>query len=242
MAPCIAVIPARFQSSRFPGKPLALVAGQPMLEHVWRSCQRSGAFTRVVIATDDQRIANAARHFGAEAMITSAACTSGTDRVAEVAAQITGADVWIAVQGDEPTLRPQALAELARAFDDPSVQMATLIRPLQSEERHNPNVVKVVLAANADALYFSRAEIPFGREQVGPIARYAHVGIYGFRRQTLERLSELPPSVLEQVEKLEQLRALEHGIPIRCIFTPFPTAAVDVPEDIPRAEALIRGE
>src|SRR6266851_2897432 len=225
MAPCIAVIPARFQSSRFPGKPLALVAGQPMLEHVWRSCQRSGAFTRVVIATDDQRIANAARHFGAEAMITSAACTSGTDRVAEVAAQITGADVWIAVQGDEP-----------------SVQMATLIRPLQSEERHNPNVVKVVLAADADALYFSRAEIPFGREQVGPIARYAHVGIYGFRRQTLERLSALPPSVLEQVEKLEQLRALEHGIPIRCIFTPFPTAAVDVPEDIPRAEALIRGE
>src|SRR6266851_1092295 len=225
MAPCIAVIPARFQSSRFPGKPLALVAGQPMLEHVWRSCQRSGAFTRVVIATDDQRIANAARHFGAEAMITSAACTSGTDRVAEVAAQITGADVWIAVQGDEP-----------------SVHMATLIRPLQSEERHNPNVVKVVLAADADALYFSRAEIPFGREQVGPIARYAHVGIYGFRRRTLERLSALPPSVLEQVEKLEQLRALEHGIPIRCIFTPFPTAAVDVPEDIPRAEALIRGE
>ena len=174
--------------------------------------------------------------------MTSAACASGTDRVAEVAAQITGADVWIAVQGDEPTLRPQALAELSRAFDDQAVQMATLIRPLQPEERHNPNVVKVVLAANADALYFSRTEIPFGREQAGPVARYAHVGIYGFRRQTLERFSALPPSALEQVEKLEQLRALEHGIPIRCIFTPFPTAAVDVPEDIPRAEALIREE
>jgi 3-deoxy-manno-octulosonate cytidylyltransferase (CMP-KDO synthetase) len=242
MEPCIAVIPVRYRSSRFPGKPLALVAGQPMLEHVWRRCQRSGAFTRVVIATDDQRIANAARQFGAEAMMTSAACASGTDRVAEVAAQIAGTDVWIAVQGDEPTLRPQALAELAGAFGDPGVQMATLIRPLQPEERQNPNVVKVVLGANADALYFSRAEIPFGRDQVGPVARYAHVGIYGFRRPTLERLSALPPSVLEQVEKLEQLRALEHGIPVRCIFTPFPTAAVDVPEDIPRAEALIRAE
>lgn len=242
MAACIAVIPARYQSSRFPGKPLALIAGRPMLEHVWRRCQQSGAFTRVVIATDDQRIANAARRFGAEAMMTSAACVTGTDRVAEVAAQITGAEVLIAVQGDEPTLRPQALAELARVFEDPGVQMATLIRPLQPEEHQNPNVVKVALAANADALYFSRAEIPFGRAPVGPIARYAHVGIYGFRRQTLEKLSALPPSVLEQVEKLEQLRALEHGVPIRCIFTPFPTAAVDVPEDIPRAEALIRAE
>jgi 3-deoxy-manno-octulosonate cytidylyltransferase (CMP-KDO synthetase) len=242
MASCVAIIPARYQSSRFPGKPLALVAGQPMLEHVWGRCQRSGAFKRVVIATDDVRIANAARQFGAETIMTSAACATGTDRVAEAVTQISEAEVVLAVQGDEPTLRPQALAQLASAFDEPSVQMATLIRPLQSEERDNPNVVKVVVAANGSALYFSRAEIPFGREEGAPVARYAHVGIYGFRRRTLERLFALPPSTLEQVEKLEQLRALEHGIPIRCIFTPFPTAAVDVPGDIPRAEALIRAE
>jgi len=236
----VAVIPARYQSSRFPGKPLALIAGRPMLEHVWRACLRSGAFEKTVIATDDHRIAGAARGFGAEAVMTSATCSSGTDRVAEAMAALPAAEVIVAVQGDEPTLRPEVLAQLAAAFDDTQVQMATLIRPLEPQERANPNVVKVARAQNGDALYFSRADIPFGRQESPSLTRYAHIGIYGFRRRILEKLSSLPPSPLEQAESLEQLRALEHGIAIRCLVTPFATASVDVAEDIARAEALIR--
>ena len=240
MGPCVAIIPARYQSSRFPGKALALIAGRPMLEHVWSACRRSGAFDKTLIATDDDRIAQTARGFGAEVVMTSPTCFSGTDRVAEVAAGLAGAEVVIAVQGDEPTLRPEVLAQLAGAFDDPQVQMATLIRPLQPEERANPNVVKVVRAQNGDALYFSRADIPFGGQKSLSLTRYAHIGIYGFRRPILEKLSSLPPSALEQAEGLEQLRALENGIAIRCAVTPFATASVDVPEDIARAEAVIR--
>jgi len=240
MGPCVAIIPARYQSSRFPGKPLALVAGRSMLEHVWSACRRSGAFERTLIATDDDRIAQAARGFGAEVVMTSSTCSSGTDRVAEVAAGLPGLEVVIAVQGDEPTLRPEVLAQLATAFDNRQVQMATVIRPLQPHERANPNVVKVVRAQNGDALYFSRADIPFGLHESPSLTRFAHIGIYGFRRRILEKLSSLPPSALEQAESLEQLRALEHGIAIRCVITPFATASVDVPEDIARAEALIR--
>ncbi|HME91430.1 MAG TPA: 3-deoxy-manno-octulosonate cytidylyltransferase, partial [Myxococcaceae bacterium] len=204
----VAVIPARYRSSRFPGKPLALIAGRPMLEHVWSACRRSGAFQRTLIATDDERIAQAARGFGAEVVMTSANCSSGTDRVAEAVAELPGVEVVLAVQGDEPTLQPEVLAQLARAFDDPKVQMATLIRPLQPQERVNLNVVKVVAAQNGDALYFSRADIPFERQPNPSLARYAHIGIYGFRRTILEKLSALPPSPLEQSESLEQLRAL----------------------------------
>lgn len=241
----IAVIPARYASVRFPGKPLALIAGKPMVQHVYERCLESGSFARVFVATDDSRIADAVRGFGGDVAMTSPDCPSGTDRVAEVARAIPHADVLLNVQGDEPLIPPEALRELAAAFDDPDVQMATLVRPLEDAERANPNVVKAVLAQNGDALYFSRADLPFDRDaqQGRPEAaapRYGHLGLYGYRRQTLFKLASLPPTPLELSEKLEQLRALEHGIRIRCRLTSYISIGVDTPEDLVRAEEAFR--
>jgi 3-deoxy-manno-octulosonate cytidylyltransferase (CMP-KDO synthetase) len=233
-----AVIPARYASSRFPGKPLALLRGRPMVQHVYERACASGAFSAVLVATDDPRIAEAVRRFGGPVRFTSAGCASGTDRVAEVARAFPAVSAWVNVQGDEPLVDPAALSALAGALSDPGVELATLVRPLEEEERQNPNVVKAVLALDGHALYFSRAEVPFAREG-GPVPRWAHVGLYGYRRDVLERLSRLPPSPLEQVELLEQLRALEHGIRIRCLPTSFRGVGVDTPADLARAEALL---
>jgi 3-deoxy-manno-octulosonate cytidylyltransferase (CMP-KDO synthetase) len=239
----VAVIPSRYASVRFPGKPLARIGGKPMVEHVHDRCLESDAFSRVVVATDDERISDAVRAFGGEVMMTSPGCQSGTDRVAEVARALPHAPVLVNVQGDEPFIAPEALSQLAALFDDPAVEMATLVRPLRPEERANPNVVKAVLASNNDALYFSRADIPFDRDaQLGlapaHLARYAHLGLYGYRRETLLAISGLPPSPLELAERLEQLRALEAGIGIRCGHTPHASLGVDTPEDLARAEIL----
>lgn len=241
----IAVIPSRYASVRFPGKPLAMIAGKPMVQHVYDRCAESGAFAKIFVATDDERIATAVRSFGGDVAMTSADCPSGTDRVAEVARSIPHADVLVNVQGDEPLIAPEALRELTLAFDDPAVEMATLVRPLDESERANPNVVKAVLAKSGDALYFSRADLPYDRDaqQGGPpaqVARYAHVGIYGYRRATLLTLASLPPAAIELSEKLEQLRALDHGIRIRCRLTRFTSIGVDTPEDLARADARWR--
>lgn len=241
----VAVIPARYASLRFPGKPLALIGGQPMVRHVYERCIESAAFGRVLVATDDERIAQAVRAFGGEVAMTSPACQSGTDRVAEVAHADAAAHVFVNVQGDEPLIAPGALAQLASLFAEPAVEMATLARPLQRHERENPNVVKVVLAANGDALYFSRADIPFDRAaQLGGVPadapRLAHLGLYGYRRETLLGIASLPPSALERSEGLEQLRALEAGVRIRCGLTHYGGIGVDTPEDLARAEALWR--
>lgn len=235
----VAVIPARFASSRFPGKPLALLAGKPMIQHVHQRCMDSGAFSRVIVATDDARIAEAARGFGAEVELTSEHCKSGTDRVAEVAQRIH-AEAYVNVQGDEPLIHPDVLRAVAQAFADVDVEMATLIRPLEDEERSNPNVVKVVLGRSGDALYFSRADIPFEREPNGFPPRYAHLGLYGYRRHVLLALSKMAPSPLEETEKLEQLRALENGYRIRCLTTMHRSVGVDTPADLSRAEALLQ--
>jgi len=234
----LAVIPARFASSRFPGKPLALLRGRPMVQHVHAPNAPVGAFAAVVVATDDARIAEAVRGFGGHVALTSPTCSSGTDRAAEVLARFPGVEVVVNVQGDEPLVDPEALRTLAEAFQDSAVQMATLVRPLEEEERGNPNVVKAVVAGSGDALYFSRAEVPFSRDGK-PAPRWAHVGLYGYRRAVLERLARLPPSPLEQVELLEQLRALEDGIRIRCLPTAFRGVGVDTPADLARAEALL---
>lgn len=242
----LAVIPSRYASVRFPGKPLARIGGKPMVEHVYDRCRESGAFERIVVATDDARIAEAVRAFGGEVAMTSPGCQSGTDRVAEVARSAPGVGVFVNVQGDEPFAAPEALAQLARIFEvDPSVEMATLVRPLEDAERANPSVVKVVLAASGDALYFSRADIPFDRDaQLGlPAARpprLAHLGLYGYRREALLRIAALPPSPLELAERLEQLRALEAGIRIRCGLTRHVSVGVDTPEDLARAEEIWR--
>jgi 3-deoxy-manno-octulosonate cytidylyltransferase (CMP-KDO synthetase) len=237
----LAVIPARWGSTRFPGKPLALLAGRPLVQHVVEAALASRAFERVVVATDDDRIAEAVARFGGQVEHTDPAHRSGTDRVAELVARLGAAtpEVVINVQGDEPLLDPEALRALVGAFGDPGVQMATLVRPLQDRgERLSPHVVKVVLDRRGNALYFSRSDIPSAPEGI-PVARFAHVGLYGYRPATLLRLAGLPPGTLEQAESLEQLRALENGISIRCVHTGHPSIGVDVPADLARAEAAL---
>jgi 3-deoxy-manno-octulosonate cytidylyltransferase (CMP-KDO synthetase) len=236
----IAVIPARFAASRFPGKPLAPIAGKPMIEHVVERCREAKVFSRVVVATDDERIRQVALTFGAEVLMTSPTCASGTDRVAEVAARfgLSGEAVVVNVQGDEPALDPRSLRTLAAAFEEASVEMATLVRPLRDEERSNPNVVKAVLDEQQNALYFSRADLPFARD-ASAVQRWGHVGLYGYRARVLARLATLAPTGLEKTESLEQLRALGHGIRIACRVTTHPTQAVDRPEDVPLAEAAL---
>jgi 3-deoxy-manno-octulosonate cytidylyltransferase (CMP-KDO synthetase) len=238
----LAVIPARWGSTRFPGKPLATLAGRPLIQHVVEAAVRSSAFERVVVATDDERIAEAVARFGGDVERTSAAHRSGTDRVAELAARLPAGspDVVVNVQGDEPLVDPESLRALVNAFGDVEVAMATLVRPLKDAgERRSPHVVKVVTDARGDALYFSRADIPYQRDGARG-AGLAHVGLYGYRRPTLLRLAQLPPGTLEQAESLEQLRALEHGIRIRCVRTEHRSFGVDTPEDLARAEATLR--
>jgi 3-deoxy-manno-octulosonate cytidylyltransferase (CMP-KDO synthetase) len=241
----LAVIPARHASVRFPGKPLALIGGKPMVQHVYERCLESEAFARIVVATDDDRIAAAVRGFGGEVAMTSPGCQSGTDRVAEVARGEGSAHVLVNVQGDEPLISPEALSQLTSLFADAAVEMATLVRPLEPHERADPNVVKVVLAANGDALYFSRADIPFDRPvQLGgapaQVPRRAHLGLYAYRRETLLKIASLPACALELSEGLEQLRALEAGVRIRCGLTHHLASGVDTPADLARAEKLWR--
>lgn len=239
MVDVMAVIPARYASTRFPGKPLALIAGKPMIRHVWEQCTRSRAFARVVVATDDPRIAQAARAFGAEVALTSPHCATGTDRVAEVARKHPAVALFVNVQGDEPLVAPQALRVLVKTLRRPGVEMATLIRPLEPQELDTPHVVKVVVTRSKQALYFSRAPIPHDRAGRGP-TRYAHLGLYGYRRDTLLALARLKPTPLEQAESLEQLRALENGIRIQCELTQYASIGVDTPDDLRRVEALFQ--
>jgi 3-deoxy-manno-octulosonate cytidylyltransferase (CMP-KDO synthetase) len=209
--------------------------------HVLEACRRSGAFSDVRVATDDERIAAAVADAGGSVERTASHHPSGTDRVAEVAARLpAGVDTVVNVQGDEPLVHPEALRALAGAFQDPTVEMATLVRPLHGDERTNPNVVKVLLDLRSDALYFSRADVPFARDGAA-VERWAHQGLYGYRRATLLRLASLQPTPLERAESLEQLRALENGIRIRCVRTLHPSLGVDTPEDLARAEALLTG-
>ncbi len=215
-----------------------MIAGTTMIQHVWRRCHESGAFSRVIIATDDERIAAVARLLG-EVVMTSTSCVSGTDRVAEVARKLPDSTDVANIQGDEPAVHPTSLRQLAHVLEDPEIQMATLVRRLRPEERADPNVVKAVLAINGDALYFSRSDIPHRREEGGATA-YAHLGLYAYRREVLLRIASLPATPLEEAEKLEQLRALEHGIRIRCVLTAHDSVAVDTPADLARAEAAVR--
>jgi 3-deoxy-manno-octulosonate cytidylyltransferase (CMP-KDO synthetase) len=237
-----AIIPARYAAQRFPGKPLVRIAGKPMVQHVYERCVEARCFSRILVATDDARVVDAVKAFGGEAVLTSPACASGTDRVAEAARALKLAPeaVVVNVQGDEPAVHPESLAILTRLFESDAVAMATLVRPLEESERANPNVVKVVRDEAGNALYFSRADIPFQRDAgARPPPRWAHVGLYGFRAHVLERLASLPPTALEQAEALEQLRALGHGIAIACAVTTHSTQAVDTPADVPLAEAAL---
>jgi 3-deoxy-manno-octulosonate cytidylyltransferase (CMP-KDO synthetase) len=233
-----AVIPARYASTRFPGKPLALLLGRPMIAHVVERAREAGCFAEVLVATDDDRIALAASAAGARPVMTGD-CRSGTDRVA-VAAREVDADVFLNIQGDEPALPPANLQLLAGyLLANPGVEMATLALGGTAEDLANPNVVKLVQAADGRALYFSRAAIPFQRTASASLIR-RHVGLYGFQREALFRFAALPECEIERCEGLEQLRALYHGMRLQVLDAPSETVAVDVPEDAVRAEAALR--
>ena len=242
-----AIIPARYQSSRLPGKALADIAGRPMIEHVYRRAAAASSIARVIVATDDRRIFDVVRGFGGEAVMTSPAHQSGTDRLAEAAASID-AGLIVNVQGDEPLLAPDTIDAAVSAFAEapadtaPALEMSTLRRRVTDDaELHNPNVTKVVVDTDGYALYFSRAPIPFTRAGQPPAPAWAHVGLYVYRRATLLRLAALPPTAMERAEALEQLRALEHGIRIKTVITSHATIGVDTREDLERVRALVAG-
>ena len=236
----LGVIPARFASSRFPGKPLAPLAGKPVLQHVYERASQARYLTKLIVATDDDRIAQAARRFGAQVQMTRPDHLSGTDRVAEVASS-DHAPVIVNIQGDEPLIDPAAIDAAALALlDDPDLPMATLSKRIEvPSEVNNPNVVKVVANLAGDAIYFSRSPIPYPRDSgASGIVHYKHIGLYVYRREFLLAYSGLPVGLLEQAERLEQLRAIENGYRIRVVETEYESLGVDTPEDLERIAAL----
>jgi 3-deoxy-manno-octulosonate cytidylyltransferase (CMP-KDO synthetase) len=235
----LGVIPARFQSSRFPGKALALLASKPIIQHVWERSQRAATLSDVIIATDDSRIYNEARGFGARVAMTSPAHLSGTDRVAEVAEAYPDATLIVNIQGDEPLIDPAAIDAAARALlGDTRLSMGTLSKRIERvDEITNPNVVKVVTALNGDAIYFSRNPIPYNRG--GGAVYFKHIGLYVYRRDFLLAYPSLAVGPLEKIECLEQLRALENGHRIGVVETGYESLGVDTPEDLEEVSRMI---
>lgn len=238
----LAVIPARHASIRFPGKPLAPIAGRPMIQHVFERVRQAQLVSRIVVATDEKSIKDAVEAFGGEAVLTRHDHATGTDRVAEVALHQT-AEIYVNVQGDEPLIDPGTIDSLVSAMlEDDSMQIGTPCTAiLQPKDIMDPNVVKVVRDFEGKALYFSRAPIPWVRERSGgAVARHwKHLGLYAFRREALAEYPTLPPGELERVEQLEQLRWLENGFPIGVVETDYDAVSVDVPSDIERVEQLM---
>jgi 3-deoxy-manno-octulosonate cytidylyltransferase (CMP-KDO synthetase) len=237
----LGVIPARFSSSRFPGKILALLAGKPMLQHVYERASQARYLSSTIIATDDARIFDAARGFGARVRMTRDDHPSGTDRVAEVASA-EDAEVIVNIQGDEPLIDPAAIdAAILPVAHDPDIVMATLKKKIEDpSEITNPNVVKVVTDRVGDAIYFSRCPIPFDRDGTSGVPHYKHIGLYIYQRDFLLSYSSLPVGPLEQAERLEQLRALENGYKIRVVETEYESLGVDTPEDLERVSRLFK--
>lgn len=237
-----AIIPARWASSRFPGKPLHPIAGIPLVQHVWLRCKQCRLLDSLFIATDDERIARACEGFGASVIMTAPEHPTGTDRLAEALGAIPAATHVINVQGDEPLIDPELIDRLATAIvNDPDVDMATAANPLDPNDPavHDPNVVKVVTARNGRALYFSRSPLPFFRNPVPGLPVLRHKGIYAYRRDFLARFVSWPPSPLEQAESLEQLRALENSATILVLPTDDTSPGVDTPEQALAIEALL---
>jgi 3-deoxy-manno-octulosonate cytidylyltransferase (CMP-KDO synthetase) len=239
----LGIIPARYASSRFPGKPLALILGRPMVAHVYERARRCPELDRVVLATDDDRIRDAAHELGIPVVMTSPEHPSGSDRVLEAALALGATDehVVVNIQGDEPALDPAMLSELVAPFNGPegaAVRVATLATDLPPDQADNPDRVKVVLARDGNALYFSRAPIPFGRDGTHREHRL-HLGLYAFRLEALRRFAALPRGRLEALEQLEQLRFLENGIPVRVSLTRHVSQGVDRPEDLETVTKII---
>lgn len=239
-----AIIPARYQSSRFEGKPLALIDGKPMIQHVVERAQASGLVTQVAVATDDERIAQVVQGFGGRAVMTKPQHKSGTDRLAEAAGLLglKGEDLIVNIQGDQPLFAPEVVAEVAQPMlAEPDLPMATLMYKItRPEEITNPNHVKTVFDRDGRALYFSRAGIPFCRDGGGSEASYyRHLGFYAYRKNFLDTFVALPMGQWERLEKLEQLRALEYGYTIRVVLTSHDSIEVDTPEDIRKVEEML---
>lgn len=235
----LVAIPARWGSTRFPGKSLHLIAGKPLVQHVWERCQQCREVDDIIIATDDERIAEAAAGFGARAVLTSPDHPSGTDRIAEAARSFPDHRTVINVQGDEPLISPALIDELAVALrKDSQIRMITAAAPIHEEAQvADPNIVKVVFDVNGDSLYFSRSPLPYVRNAGAHTRHYRHLGIYGFQRSFLFQFVAWPPSRLEMTESLEQLRAVENGVRLRIVLTDELSPGVDTPE---QAEAIER--
>lgn len=239
-----AVIPARYESSRFPGKPLVEINNQPMIEHVYKRVEKTDVIDQVIVATDDRRIAEAIKNFGGKVEMTSSDHKSGTDRIAEVAQKINS-DIIVNVQGDEPLIKPVMIEQLVKPFKGNEESLMTTLKKRIDDlnEINNPNVVKVVTDDNNFALYFSRATIPYQRkDHDGKVDYYKHIGVYAFRRDFLLEYSKMNESRLEKIESLEQLRVLENGYKIKVVETVFDTVGVDTPEDLSYVKELIQSE
>lgn len=247
----LGVIPARYGAQRFPGKPLAPIAGKTLIQRVYEQAAKAERLDKVVVATEDTRILEVVEGFGGDAMLTSPECATGTDRVAEVA-RAYECDLVLNIQGDEPLMRPEMIDQLVEGMQaDPPCVMGTLARKLESAANlDNPNVVKVALAQNGTALYFSRSRVPFVRDaKTGDPSEwlklakfYKHLGIYAFRREFLLDFVQLPQGELEKTEKLEQLRALENGFSIKVWITPYDSIGVDRPEDVGLVEEILKSQ
>ncbi len=238
-----AVIPSRYGSSRFEGKPLALVAGKPMIQRVYEQAQKSKAVSKTIVATDDKRIFDAVKAFGGEAVMTSDRCRSGSDRVAQTAdiLNLDPDNIIINIQGDQPIFNPETLEEMIAPFEnDPDLVMSTLAFKIQDKrEITDPKDVKVTFDKNKFAMYFSRAQIPFPRDKDTNAEFYKHLGFYAYKKKFLDKLVNLPTGTCEHIEKLEQLRVLEYGFKIKVVITQYDSPEIDLPEDIKRIEAKL---
>lgn len=238
----LGIIPARFASSRFPGKPLVMIGGKTMIQRVYEQCLKTSVLDDVIVATDDERIFDHVLSFGGNVKMTSADHPTGTDRIAEVAREMTDFEFVVNIQGDEPFIRPEQIESVLSVFGkNKNAGIVTGVRLVENvEDIHNPNVVKVVFDKNGKALFFSRNPIPFLRnekkEDWQAIHFYKHIGMYAFRRSTLLEITQLPPSRLEQLESLEQLRWLENGFDIFTTELPFDSFGIDTPEDVKRIQ------
>jgi 3-deoxy-manno-octulosonate cytidylyltransferase (CMP-KDO synthetase) len=237
---CFGIIPARYGSTRFPGKPLVNILGKPMFWHVYHRAEQCTLFSKIVLATDDSRIATAAKKYQIPAILTRDDHPSGTDRILEAAEfmQVPESAVVVNIQGDEPALVSDMLTELIRPFTNSDTKVTTLARKIDTQEAENPDRVKVVFTTNGMALYFSRSPIPYGSQSTES-EFYGHIGLYAFRMNVLRELVGLGISRLEKIEKLEQLRLLENGIPIHVIITDHHSVGVDRPEDLETVSRIL---
>lgn len=235
----VGVIPARYRSVRFPGKALADLLGMPLVQHVYLRARQAQSLGTLVVATDDERICQVVKDFGGEAILTSRDHSSGTDRLAEVAASLSAA-LYVNIQGDEPLVDPRDIDRLVESLRaDPGLEMATMRRRIENEaDLHNPNVVKVVVDSSGEALYFSRSPIPFSRG-ARKASSYRHIGLYAYRRELLLEISEWPMGDLEKSEQLEQLRVLERGRRIKVLDAVGDCVGVDTPEDLERVRGIL---